>query len=155
MDTMPPTVARLLNANQPIWVTDQVPASLRQKWGNEGPYRNLDLFQSFAKFVKQDPTTLAIVDETTSYSYQDLYNKSLSLAGFLNDLGVKKGDVIAINLTNSWQACAADLAAAALGAIALPYPVGRKRRETLLLLKQAQAKATICEPFVGDTNYEA
>ena len=155
MDTMNPTVARLLNTNQPIRITDQVPAHLRQKWGSEGPYENLDLFQSFAKFVKQDPTARAIVDETTSYSYQDLYDKSLSLAGFLNDLGIKKGDVIAINLANSWQACAADLAVAALGAIALPYPVGRKHRETLLLLKQAQAKAIICEPFVGETDYEA
>ena len=134
---------------------DLVPFALRQQWSAAGVYPDSDLFSAFLAAEHAHPLAVAVADNEASLSYAQLRARSLSLAAVLHDLGVRPGDVLAVNLPNGWRACAADLAAAALGAIVLPYPIGRKRHETRSLLKKSGAKVLICQRMVGETDYAA
>ncbi|EMD29309.1 Long-chain-fatty-acid--CoA ligase [Amycolatopsis azurea DSM 43854] len=96
---------------------------------------------------------MAVIDESGPVGYRELHRRSLRLAAGLRAAGVRAGDVVAVNLPNGWRACAADFALAALGAISLPYPVGRKRRETLSLLRRSRAVAAIVTRYVGELDY--
>lgn len=134
---------------------DHVPTALRRAWADAGIYEGRDLFRSFSDFADARPLALAVSDGGIALTYAQLRVRSLGLATALYECGVRAGDVVAVNLPNGWRACAADLAAAALGAIVLPYPVGRKRHESRALLAKSGAKVLICQRRVGDIDYAA
>ncbi|MFG9299486.1 AMP-binding protein [Pseudomonas aeruginosa] len=134
-------------------VFDSVPAEKREKWSQQGYYRDIDIFSSFELNAKSNPDALAIIDEAVEVSYSDLMERSLRLASGLRELGIDSGDVVAVNLPNGWKACAVDMAVAALGAIVLPYPIGRRRHETHAILKRSKAKVLICNRKVGESDY--
>lgn len=98
---------------------DLVPRALRQQWREQGLYQGLDLFSSFYRLAMQQPQALAVADAHYCLNYQQLLARALSLAKVLQQQGVVAGDVVAVNLANGWQACALDLAVAALGAVVL------------------------------------
>lgn len=134
---------------------DNVPASLRAQWAAEGIYPGKGLFEAFLGIASSRPLAVAVTEEAASLSFAQLRARSLSLAQALHKLGVGVGDVVAINLPNGWRACAADLAVAALGAIALPFPLGRRKRDTRAMLGKSAAKVLICKRQVGDSDYAA
>jgi len=136
-------------------VDDAVPAELRRQWRKAGHYRDMDVFSAFLSIADTHPLKVAVTEGGISLSYAQLRTRSLSLAARLHRLGLRAGDVLASNLPNGWRACAADLAAAALGAIILPYPVGRKRHETRAILRKSRAKILICQRLVGENDYAA
>ncbi|MQA36679.1 AMP-binding protein [Rugamonas sp. FT29W] len=136
-------------------VTDMVDAKQRQAWADAGIYKNLDLFASFLQHCNERPQSIAVCDQDESLSYAALRARSLSLATALARLNVGSGDVVAVNLPNGWRGCAADMAAAALGAIVLPFPLGRKAHESRLILRKSRAKVLICQRQVGDADYAA
>lgn len=61
------------------------------------------LYDGFIKNVKENPEKIAIIDSETKeeISYMDLYEKSLKIAGFLKENGIKKGDYVGITLPRS------------------------------------------------------
>ena len=61
------------------------------------------LYDSFIKNVKENPEKIAIIDSETKeeISYIDLYEKSLKIAGFLKENGIKKGEYVGITLPRS------------------------------------------------------
>ncbi|KNB50559.1 class I adenylate-forming enzyme family protein [Streptomyces caatingaensis] len=134
---------------------DLTPRALRDRWTALGLYPGKDVFTAFTEQARRAPDRTAVADEDGNTTYATLLTRSLNLAGTLRKAGVRQGDVVAVNLPNGWRACAADLAVAALGAVVLPYPVGRKRRETLSLLRRSGARAAIVTRRVGGTDYAA
>ncbi|MGC3023774.1 AMP-binding protein [Burkholderia sp. DN3021] len=150
------SASRTLGAHEDAGgILDHVPAALRRVWADAGIYEGRDLFMSFSGFADAHPLSLAVSDGGIALTYAQLRVRSLGLAAALHECGVRTGDVVAVNLPNGWRACAADLAAAALGAIVLPYPVGRKRHESRALLAKSGAKVLICQRRVGDIDYAA
>ncbi|MFJ9853268.1 class I adenylate-forming enzyme family protein [Streptomyces sp. NPDC101150] len=122
---------------------DLVPASLRRAWAAEGHYPDLDLYALFRAHRCADPERTALIDCEGPLSYAQLDHKARCLAAGLTETGVRPGDVVGIQLPNGRDAVAAELALAALGAIALPFPVGRGGREALSLLGRSGARAVI------------
>lgn len=61
------------------------------------------LYDGFIKNVKENPEKIAIIDSETKaeISYMDLYEKSLKIAGFLKENGIKKGEYVGITLPRS------------------------------------------------------
>jgi non-ribosomal peptide synthetase component E (peptide arylation enzyme) len=58
--------------------------------------------------------------------------------------------VVGVQLPNSRLSCALDLAIAALGAVVLPYPVGRGDRDILSLLGRSRAVLAVTATHYGD-----
>ncbi|WP_326554390.1 class I adenylate-forming enzyme family protein [Micromonospora sp. NBC_01813] len=136
-----------------LTATDLVPAELRHWWRHAGHYPDADLYALFTRQVAAAPHRAAVIDDDGTHSYRDLADRVARLAGALRAAGVAPGEVIAVQLPNGWRAVAVDLAAAAIGAVVLPYPIGRGRRDTLTLLRRSRAAAAVVAHKFGDVGY--
>lgn len=124
-------------------IIDLVPASLRQRWIEDGTYPNKPVFTLFAEKAQAHPDKLAVLSPQGNISYSALMDASLRLAANLRRAGIMAGDVVAYQLSNHWVCCAIDLAAAALGAIVAPFPPGRGKLDIQSLVRRCDARAVI------------
>ncbi|MFB8776629.1 class I adenylate-forming enzyme family protein [Streptomyces broussonetiae] len=122
---------------------DLLPAGLRRAWALDGTCPDLDLYSLYRARQIADLHRTAVLDAKGALCYTALDRKVRCLAAGLSGLGVRAGDVVGVQLPNGRDAVVADLAVAALGAVALPFPVGRGRREAASLLRRAEAVAVI------------
>ncbi|GAA2225358.1 class I adenylate-forming enzyme family protein [Streptomyces nogalater] len=136
-----------------VELPDLVPAELRRRWAAEGVYPGRPLFDLFRERAREHPELTAVVEPDGTTSYAGLLRSALALAHELRERGIGPGDVVAVNLANGWRALAADLAVAAVGAVCLPYPLGRRRQDTLALLGTARAVAALVTRTVGGQDY--
>lgn len=118
---------------------DLVPSALRREWARSGDYPDLDLYSLFRRRAAAHPERDAIIDDRGPISYARLDSLVRRTASGLLGLGVAPGDVVAVQLPNGVAAAVCDLAIAAVGAIALPFPVGRGRSEVRSLLERSGA----------------
>ncbi|MFF4864768.1 AMP-binding protein [Streptomyces sp. NPDC002405] len=124
-------------------VPDRVPARLRRRYVEQGLVPGRDLSALFRAQATAHPERPAVIDPEGTLGYAALDRRARRIAAALTASGVGAGDVVGVQLPNGWRALAADLALAAIGAVALPYPVGRGRRDSLALLGGARAGAVI------------
>ena len=136
-----------------IGTHDLVPQELRKKWRHEGRYPGKSIFAAFREQRAGHPDRAAVIDERRAVSYDELFSAACGLAQDLRDQGVRPGEVVAIQLPNIWEACAADLAVAAVGAISLPFPPGRGSREAASLLTRSRAVAVVIQSSDGQYDY--
>ncbi|MYT24198.1 AMP-binding protein, partial [Streptomyces sp. SID7760] len=122
---------------------DLLPAGLRRGWAAEGTCPDLDLYSLFRARQIADPHATAVIDAKGGLCRTALDRKVRSLAAGLAGLGIRPGEVVGVQLPNGRGAVIADLALAALGAVALPFPVGRGSLEAEALLRKAEAVAVI------------
>ncbi|MDT0457365.1 class I adenylate-forming enzyme family protein [Streptomyces sp. DSM 41527] len=132
-----------MTAPLPSRFHDLVPATLRRAWATEGHCPDLDLYALFRARRIADPHATAVIDAGGEVSYAELDHRARCLATGLAEAGVCPGDVVGVQLPNTQEAVAADLAVAALGAVVLPFPVGRGGREAVSLLGRSGARAVI------------
>ncbi|GAB3439396.1 class I adenylate-forming enzyme family protein [Actinophytocola sediminis] len=126
-----------------VVVRDLVPGYLRRRWVRQGHCPDLDLYSMFRRRVADQPERVAVVDGTGALTYGELDARARGLAEVLAGAGLGPRDVIALQAPNSRGAVVAELAVAALGALALPYPPARGTRDTVSLLGRARARAVI------------
>ncbi|MEU1228826.1 class I adenylate-forming enzyme family protein [Streptomyces sp. NPDC005828] len=126
-----------------VALTDLLPARLRRSWAVDGTCPDLDLYSLFRARQITDLHRTAILDAKGKLCYTALDRKVRRLAEGLRGLGIGAGDVVAVQLPDDRNAVIADLALAALGAVALPFPVGRGAVEAECLLRRAEAVAVI------------
>ncbi|MGH1438622.1 MAG: class I adenylate-forming enzyme family protein [Cellvibrionaceae bacterium] len=134
-------------------IIDLVPSPLREKWKTDGSYPNISVYDSFCRYARKHPKKIAIYSPEENTSYGMLHDKSRRLANSLRDLGVVPGDAIAYQLQNGWRCCAIDLAAAALGAVAAPFPPGRGRLDLESLLRRSCARVMVVEEKFKNINF--
>ncbi|GHH30889.1 class I adenylate-forming enzyme family protein [Streptomyces rubradiris] len=123
--------------------TDHVSADQRQAWAAAGHYPGQDLYSLFRGHVQRTPQAPAVLDAEGTVSYGELDQAARRLAAGLVQLGIVPGDVVAVQLPNARLACAVDLAVAAVGAVVLPFPLGRGDRDAVSLLRRSEAVAVI------------
>ncbi|MFJ3880167.1 class I adenylate-forming enzyme family protein [Streptomyces sp. NPDC090077] len=122
---------------------DLLPAELRRSWVVDGTCPDLDLYSLFRARQIANLHHTAVVDAKGTLCYTALDRKVRCLATGLRNLGIREGDVVGVQLPDTRNAVIADLALAALGAVALPFPVGRGILEAECLLRRAEAVAVI------------
>ncbi|WP_180687603.1 class I adenylate-forming enzyme family protein [Streptomyces gossypiisoli] len=126
-----------------VTLHDLLPADLRRSWAVDGTCPDLDLYSLYRAHQIADLHRTAVIDAKGRLCYTALDRKARSLAAGLSGLGIRAGDVVGIQLPGGRNAVIADLALAALGAVALPFPVGRGGREAASLLARSEAVAVI------------
>jgi acyl-CoA synthetase (AMP-forming)/AMP-acid ligase II len=104
---------------------DLVPAVLRRRWVEEGHCPDRDIYSLFTDRVRAHPHRVAVIDDAGSLTYGDLDARVRRAAAGLAGAGLGARDIIGLQLPNGRDAVVAELAVAALGAVALPCPVGR------------------------------
>lgn len=133
-----------------IVLGDLVPAALRRRWVEQGYCPDRDLYALFSEHVQAHPQRAAVVDAAGAIDYAALDAHVRHIAAALADAGYGRGDIIGIQVPNGRRAVAAELAVAAIGAVALPYPTGRGRRDSLSLLGRSRASAAIVVDAAGE-----
>ncbi|MER7951707.1 class I adenylate-forming enzyme family protein [Streptomyces sp. NPDC096079] len=130
-------------ASDRVPLRDLLPAALRRAWAADGSCPDVDLYGLFRARRIADPHRTALLDAKGALCYTALDRRARCLAAGLAGLGIEPGDVVGVQLPNHRDAVVADLALAALGAVALPFPVGRGVREAESLLGRARAVAVL------------
>jgi acyl-CoA synthetase (AMP-forming)/AMP-acid ligase II/SAM-dependent methyltransferase len=126
-----------------VTLADQVPAGLRRSWVGRGHCPDQDLYSLFSEHVRACPERVAVAWADGEVSYAELDRKARAAAAALADAGLTARDIIAIAMPSDWRAVVAELAVAAVGAVALPYPAGRGSRDARSLLGRSRASAMI------------
>jgi non-ribosomal peptide synthetase component E (peptide arylation enzyme) len=134
---------------------DLVPASLRAEWRQLGYYPGRDVFGSFEDHALADPDKPAVVDDSGTVRYAGLAAAARRVANRLADAGVWPGDVVAVQVPDSWQMCAAQLGVTAVGAVCLPCPMAAWKPEMTELLGRSGAVAAIVRGRHGDRDLAA
>lgn len=88
-----------------------------------------DVWSAFLEQADMNPGKIAVTTAKESFTYADIRQKAVNIAGFLKANGVKKGAVVALKLTRTEKIFAAQLGVLSLGAAYLPidpdYPKER------------------------------
>jgi non-ribosomal peptide synthetase component E (peptide arylation enzyme) len=134
---------------------DLVPAALRAEWSRVGYYPDLDFFGSFEDHALANPDRPAVVDDSGTVRYAGLAAAAKRVANRLADAGVGPGDVVAVQVPDSWQVCAAQLGVTALGAVCMPCPMTAWEREMTELLGRSGAVAAIVRGRHGERDHAA
>jgi acyl-CoA synthetase len=134
---------------------DLVPAELRAAWVDAGYAPGVDLRTLFEEQVVRHPDKVAVIDDEKSTSYAEIGAMANRIAGLLQEWGVGPGDVVAIQLPNIAEACAADLAVASVGATCLAYPVLYRHNEVRSLLARSGAVACLFARRLRGVDYAA
>lgn len=116
-------------------------------WGKETIY---DLFHHH---VETRPNTEALIDPLNRsaicgglpkrFTYQEISHEVDQLAAILVKNGIRKDDIIAIQLPNTVEIVISYLAILRIGAIATPFPVQYREHEYETLLNFVEAKAVL------------
>ncbi|MCX4820491.1 acyl--CoA ligase [Streptomyces sp. NBC_01142] len=122
---------------------DLLPAELRRSWAIDGTCPDLDIYSLYRARQIADLHRTALIDAKGKLCYTALDRKVRAMTVGLTGLGIQEGEVVGVQLPNSRNAVIADLAIAALGAVALPFPVGRGGQEAASLLGRSEAVAVI------------
>ena len=126
----------------------EVTTSERQASGGAPPQLPAqNLVKAFYATVDRIGDDLAIRDEDrgVELTWSEVRERVHRIAGGLAELGVAKGDTVAIMLNNRWEFIPCDLAAVSLGAI--PYSIYQTSapEQISYLLKDAETKVAIIE----------
>ncbi|WP_433498388.1 AMP-binding protein [Sphaerimonospora sp. CA-214678] len=138
------------SAGGSVWISangvvlaDLVPRRLREQWTASGLCPGRDLYTLFSEHVRTAPGREAVVDESGALGYAALDVRVRRAAAALSAAGLGTADIIGVLLPNGRDAVVAELAVAAIGAVALPVPDTRAPRDVVALLGRSRAAALI------------
>ncbi|RSL32334.1 AMP-dependent synthetase [Salibacterium salarium] len=93
--------------------------------------------------VAQYKNKTAFIDGELRLSYEEIDLLSVRLAKHFLSLGLQKGDVLAVQLPNSWEFVVAQLAAARVGIVFNPLSPNYRKKELSYMLSHCHTKAFI------------
>jgi acyl-coenzyme A synthetase/AMP-(fatty) acid ligase len=83
---------------------------------------------------------VASPDRPAELTFKEMHERGVRLAGALHALGLRKGDVLAMEMPNWMEACLTYHAAAALGVVVTPIIHIYQAKEVEFILRQSRAK---------------
>lgn len=146
------------SVDAPVWTSangialpDLVPARLRRAWQVHGLCPDRDLYTLFSEHVRTAPGRAAVIDAAGTLDYAALDARVRRAATALAVAGWGAADIIGVLLPNGRDAVVAELAIAAIGAVALPIPDTRGPRDVTRLLGRSRAGVLITAPHMIET----
>ena len=106
------------------------------------------LGEALLNSAKNNLSKTAIIIKGEEFSYSELNENSIKLAGYLGKSGIKKGDRVAICMNNSWQTILSIYAATLAGAVFVIINPQTKANKLGYILNDCGAKILITELFL-------
>lgn len=126
----------------PYEIEERDLAGIRHKLYRNAPATLLDIYESSAQAADYD----FIHYEQDSWSRQRLLDGAAAVSAFLRDnIGIEKGDRVAIAMRNCPEWMVAFIAITDLGAIAVPLNSWCKQQELDYMLRDSGAKFAFCD----------
>ncbi len=117
---------------------------------NRGIWNNDTVARWLSDFAKLTPHKPAIVSPGGTLTYAEAQQRALRLARAFSALGLRKGDVVAIQLPNVPEFMIAYFATSMMGAVLCPMHMPYRVTEMAPLLHHARPRLVICGPPMGD-----
>lgn len=124
-------------------------------WWREGTF--LDDVAAAAAARPDHPAVIGFQADKhdRTLSYAELAAAVRRMAAGLSELGVGRGDVVALYLPNRWMLTAFYLACSRVGAVSLPVIPALGVRELRMILEETGAKVCVTVDRFGDADYAA
>ncbi|GII73109.1 cyclohexanecarboxylate-CoA ligase [Sphaerisporangium melleum] len=125
----------------------------------EGVWHDRTAMDDLRDAVRRFPDRTAVVcrhvdgREPDRLTYTELAARVERLAAALHGLGVRRGDVVTLQLPNSWQLVALSLACARVGAIAGPVATIMRRREVAFMTRLTRSPLYVAAAQVRDFSF--
>ena len=116
------------------------------------PYSR-NLFDLLEEQGERHPAQLAVIDGERSFTYAQLAERALRAAAAMRKAGVRKGDRVAILISNRVEWLEVCAGAAAIGATAAPFSTWSTKRELDFLLADSGARLLVTLDRFGDNDY--
>ncbi|WP_406478542.1 AMP-binding protein [Streptomyces sp. NBC_01615] len=130
----------------------------RDGWRAAGWWRDETILHDLRRWAALRPDKPALVcysgAEAQTVSYAELARRVDRLAVGLLRLGVRRGDVVTLQLPNSWELVALCLAAARIGAVAGPVVPTMRRREVEFMTRLTASPVYIAAAEVRGFSYD-
>jgi long-chain acyl-CoA synthetase len=107
-------------------------------------YPNHPLGELLRRSATKTPDSIAIFYEGVGIRYADLDSSVDRFGGALQDLGIRKGDRVAIDLPNTPQFVIAYYGSLRIGAVVVACSPLYKEKEIVYILRNSEAKVLIC-----------
>ncbi|GGL01128.1 type I polyketide synthase [Mangrovihabitans endophyticus] len=105
----------------------------------------------FAAAAEAEPDAVAIRDGDRAWTWRQWRTEVDALARGLQETGVGRGDVVAVQLPNCFEYQTVHLAVAAIGAVMMPVHMGSGARDVLALLRRVDPVAFVLWADGGST----
>jgi acyl-CoA synthetase (AMP-forming)/AMP-acid ligase II len=114
-------------------------------------YPRVPIFDIIERSAHRYPDKAAVIFYGRKITYSELYRSSVKLAGYLHDVGIRKGDRVAVCIGNSphWHVCAFGVLMS--GAILVSVNPLLSEEEFEYVLRDSGARALICLSDVAET----
>ena len=132
---------------------NMMPAELATKYAREGLWLQKTVFDILADRAAAHPDRIAIKDYKGSISYGALKDRIERAAQFYRSIGIKRGDVVTIQLPNRIDFAVAFIALELLGAIANKVNPDFRARELDYMLKFSGSSAYVFPKEWKDFDY--
>lgn len=122
---------------------------LARHYRSNGWWRNTTFLDDLAESVRTRPDEPIAINGRTAdgtvrvVSYREFDQQVRRIAGGLDDLGIRTGDIVAFQLPDWWETAAILLACLRIGAVAQPIVPQLRAREIERVLARTGAKACI------------
>ncbi|MEE4353121.1 MAG: AMP-binding protein [Desulfatiglans sp.] len=120
---------------------------LIEEYTSKGFWHNNTLGDYLDETVKEYPRKVAIVDNKGSLTYSELYRSVFRFAVFLLKLGVKKDDIVSVQLPSWSEFAIVHFALSKIGVITNPIAPYYRKNELTYFLKKAGSVALIIPDF--------
>lgn len=124
----------------------KVNEQLKKEYYAKGYWTSLKIYDRFKKTVEKFPERTAVVDQYGSWTYEEVYKIVLKTAKALYQLGVKRGDCVAVQLPNWSEYVVLYLAINKVGAILNPIPITSRAEEVTYMLNACESKVCFITP---------
>ena len=111
------------------------------RWAKQTPH----------KVVIREHVTGQSVEKSTTYSYRQLHQAANKLSNLLTQLGVKRGDRVAIVLPQRFETAVAYMAVLQMGAVAMPLSILFGPEALQYRLQDSDAVLAICDASSADS----
>lgn len=117
------------------------PLQYRQRFVDARLWLDRTLYDYFAETVRRIPEQVAIVADDRRISFAEWADEAERLAAGLVRLGLRKGDVVAVQLPNWPEMCVLQVALARIGAVIQPMHMVYRQREMASMLRFCESRA--------------
>lgn len=134
--------------NTKPWTNVRPSADVARRYRELGLWRDATPAADLRRWAGQTPDAVAITAHRAGsgvqqITYREYADRVERVTAMLGELGVGRGDVVAVQLPNWWELNAVVLACARLGAIAAPFMTTIRARELELMLSRLEPLAYV------------
>ncbi|MDH3689047.1 MAG: acyl--CoA ligase [Gammaproteobacteria bacterium] len=121
------------------------PADVKRFW-DEGHWNGDTITTWLERWANENPDGPSIIGPDGTLTHRQVYEKAQRMAGALLELGLKKGEAVGIQLTNTPEFLLTYYGVAMAGGVLLTMHMPYRAGEMEPLLNHGKAKAVVCEP---------